>query len=221
MSYPVAEEFVSINGEGRWAGELAHFIRFPGCNLDCSYCDTKWVNEKHFTAKKMTTEEIFSLVRASGVRHVTLTGGEPLLQPRITPLLQALTEIPEVRVEVETNGSVKLAPFMEAAPGVSFTMDYKLPSSGMEARMCADNLLQLRPSDTLKLVCGGRADLERGKALIEEYGLAERVPVLLSPVFGAIEPVEIVEFMKEQKWFAARLQLQLHKFIWPPTQRGV
>ncbi len=221
MNYLIAEEFVSINGEGRWAGALAHFLRFPSCNLNCSYCDTRWVNEKDFTASEMTLEQILDLVRSSGLRHVTVTGGEPLLQKGILPLLQALSALPLLQVEVETNGSIALAPLLRALPAVSFTMDYKLPSSGMEARMHLDNLKHLRAHDALKLVCGSREDLLRGKALVEAYGLAGRLPIFLSPVFGVLDPQEMVEFMKKEGLSMLRLQLQLHKFIWSPTQRGV
>lgn len=221
MTYPLAERFVSINGEGQWAGKLSYFLRFPVCNLRCSYCDTKWVNEKGFTAKNLKLEEILAAVRASGVEQVTVTGGEPLLQPGMGDLLLALSELPGVQVEVETNGSVPLERFQAAAPRVSFTMDYKLPFSGMEERMHLPNLLLLRGRDALKLVCGSRGDLERARELLVEYNLSGRVPVFFSPVYGSLEPAEIVNFFKEAGLSQVRLQLQLHKFIWPPEQRGV
>ena len=221
MNYPIAERFVSINGEGRWAGMLALFLRFPGCNLTCSYCDTLWVNEKACPAEELTLEEIITSIQQAGVRHVTITGGEPLLQPGMEGLLASLSELEGVQVEVETNGSVSLSPFQAAAPKVSFTMDYKMPSSGMEAFMCLPNLALLREGDTLKLVCGSREDLEKARALLCGDEISPSVPVYLSPVFGRLSGAEIVTYMKAHGLVRARLQLQLHKFIWPPEQRGV
>jgi len=221
MTYPVAERFVSINGEGRCAGQLALFLRFPGCNLACSYCDTAWVNEAGAPVENLEVDELLREVENSGVRHLTVTGGEPLLQPNIAALLSALSDLPSIQVEVETNGSVDLEPFMQAAPRVCFTMDYKLPYSGMEAKMHLGNLALLRETDCLKFVCGSRADLQRAKELIEAHQLDARVPVYLSPVFGTITADEMVTFMKEEALVGVRLQLQLHKFIWPPEMRGV
>lgn len=220
MTYPIAECFLSINGEGQRAGELAVFLRFPGCNLACSYCDTAWVNELDCTAEPMETEEILSFVASSGARNVTVTGGEPLLQPGMKELLRDLTGA-GFDVEVETNGSVDLAPFLKSAPGACFTMDYKLPGSGMEAQMHLPNLALLRREDTIKLVCGSREDLLRVKALLETGVISGGARLYISPVFGQISPEEIVAFMKKEKWAEVRLQLQLHKFIWPPELRGV
>lgn len=221
MTYPVAERFVSINGEGKCAGQLALFLRFPGCNLTCSYCDTAWVNEADCPVENFTMDELLREVQTSGVRHLTVTGGEPLLQPDMAALLTALSHLPALQVEVETNGSVDLESFIQLAPRVSFTMDYKLPHSRMEAAMCLGNLALLRESDCLKFVCGSRADLQRAKELMDAYQLDTRVPVYFSPVFGSITGDEIVTFMKKEALVGVRMQLQLHKFIWPPERRGV
>ena len=137
--YPVAETFLSINGEGRLAGELAFFIRFPGCNLRCSYCDTSWANLPDVPKTYLTGEALLERALASGAKNVTLTGGEPLLQPDLEELMELLGRH-GLSVEVETNGAVDLAPFLSLSPRPSFTMDYKLPSSGMEAHMCRSNL---------------------------------------------------------------------------------
>jgi len=220
MTYPIAECFLSINGEGQRAGELAVFLRFSGCNLVCSYCDTAWANDPDCPTEPMETNKILSFVADSGARNVTLTGGEPLLQPGIGELLRALTGA-GLDVEVETNGSIPLEPFRQAAPLVRFTMDYKLPGSGMEAQMHLPNLEQLRGEDTLKLVCGSHEDLLRVKTLLETTTIGTGVRLYISPVFGQITPQEIVEYMKKEKLAGVRLQLQLHKFIWPPEQRGV
>lgn len=221
MTFPLAEHFISINGEGQRAGELALFLRFPGCNLDCGYCDTKWANEKNAKTERLSLEAILALVTGSGLGNVTVTGGEPLLQEHMVTLLTGLTALSGLRVEVETNGSVALEPFLQAAPGASFTMDYKLPSSGMERSMRTENLRLLRPADTLKLVCGSVEDLERARDLLQSGVLGQDVPVYLSPVFGAIDPAQMVEFMKRERLRGVRLQLQLHKCIWAPEERGV
>lgn len=219
-TYPVAEKFLSINGEGVRAGELAVFIRFRGCNLNCGYCDTKWANSEAAPAEYMMTEEIVSYIEASGVDNVTLTGGEPLLQKELYALIAALMENGK-NVEIETNGSISIKELAEKPMRSVFTMDYKLPSSGMEKAMCIDNFRYLSKEDTVKFVSGSMGDLERAYQIIEEYALIGRCHVYFSPVFGSIEPDKIVEFMKQRRLNGARLQLQLHKFIWDPDKKGV
>lgn len=221
MDYRVAEAFVSINGEGQHAGELAIFIRFAGCNLNCNYCDTQWANQPDVECKSMTKEEIIELVQEAGVRNVTLTGGEPLIQPGIRPLLEELGKVPELRIEIETNGSVDISPFAGLQKRPVFTLDYKLPGSGMEADMKPSNYQYLTSEDTVKFVISDRADLERAEAIIEEYHMQKRCGLYFSPVFGRIEPAEIVEYMIEHRLNDVHLQLQMHKFIWNPEQRGV
>ena len=106
--YNVVEKFVSINGESKFAGQLAVFIRFRGCNLNCVYCDTKWANTADAPAEQMTKEEIYDYIKSTGVRNVTLTGGEPLLQKGIQELLEYLAKDKNIRIEIETNGSVDI-----------------------------------------------------------------------------------------------------------------
>ncbi len=214
----LAEKFLSINGEGRFAGELAVFLRFSGCNLACSYCDTMWVNEENCPTFEVSTEEICDDITESGAKRVTITGGEPLLQENLLPFLVELHGL-DVSLEIETNGSVFLKPFLEEAPYVSFTMDYKMPSSNMESAMCLENLSLLRKNDTLKLVCGTMEDLHKAKELIPQ--VKEDVPIYLSPVFSEIKGEDMVEFMVNNKLSRLKLQLQLHKYIWEPERRGV
>lgn len=221
MNYSLAERFVSINGEGQHAGKLAVFLRFPGCNLHCSYCDTFWANEPDCKVELLAQEEILAYVKGTGVHHVTVTGGEPLIRPHMAELLSSLSHLPDVEVEVETNGSVDLSPFLQAAPQVHFTMDYKLPTSGMQAQMHLPNLSLLRETDTVKFVCGSIDDLTRMNEIVDTYFRNSRVSIYLSPVFGKITPADMVDFMKNKAMTQVRLQLQLHKFIWPPEQRGV
>ncbi len=219
--FQVVEQFDSINGEGQRAGELAHFVRFAGCNLRCSFCDTMWANNPDAPYKLLSEEEIYRDIKESGIRNVTLTGGEPLLQKNIGRLLRMLNQDGELAVEIETNGSVDIGPFMEYADNLYFTLDYKLPGSGMEGQMLTENYQYLRPQDTVKFVCGSREDLERALDIIKTYSLIEKCKVYLSPVFGRIEPSEMVDFMLAQGLGNVRLQLQLHKFIWDPDKRGV
>lgn len=218
----VAEKFISINGEGTRAGELAVFVRFVGCNLRCTYCDTMWANEPGCPYEEMTPAQICDYVRSTGISNVTLTGGEPLLQKQMEELIGQLIRECGVRVEIETNGAVDLHPFAQIPEGrPSFTMDYKLPSSGCEDRMITENFSVLQAQDTVKFVSGSREDLERAAEIIEEYGLLDRCYVYFSPVFGKIEPAEIVDFMLENKLNKARIQIQMHKVIWDPNERGV
>ncbi|MCH5267786.1 MAG: putative 7-carboxy-7-deazaguanine synthase QueE [Lachnospiraceae bacterium] len=219
--FHVAEIFESINGEGRFAGELASFVRLKGCNLHCSYCDTAWACTGDASCQVVTEEQICRRVLDSGIRRVTLTGGEPLAHPEIEVLLKRLSEEESLQVEIETNGSIPIRPFRHYKNSPSFTIDYKLPGSGMEEHMCDENFRGITSADTVKFVVSHRADLERAEQVMTEYSLSDRCAVFFSPVFGLIEPVEIVEFLRERCLNGVKLQLQLHKFIWDSQTRGV
>ena len=220
--YRVAEHFASINGESARAGEPAYFVRFTGCNLQCSYCDTAWANSPDASFTPMTAEEILQAIRNSGLRDVTLTGGEPLLQEGMKELLSVLLEEEDLRIEIETNGSVDLQPFTDLnGKRPVFTLDYKLPGSGMENFMNTANYRLLQKEDAVKFVVSDQADLERAAEIIGEYALNERCQVFLSPVFGKIDPETIVQFMLSRRMNGTRLNLQLHKIIWDPDRRGV
>ena len=219
--YKIAEMFSSINGEGTHAGQLAFFIRFTGCNLNCSYCDTKWANVPDAKYTEMTADEILSAVKKSGIKNVTVTGGEPLIQQEIFSLLETLCGDGRY-VEIETNGSADVSAVFKIKDNrPALTMDYKLPASGMESHMRTENFNLLEKKDTVKFVAGSRADLERTLEIIREFGLIEKCSVYISPVFGKIEPAEIVDFMLENKLNGVNVQLQMHKFIWDPNMRGV
>jgi 7-carboxy-7-deazaguanine synthase len=215
----VVERFVSINGEARRAGQLAVFVRFKGCNLNCSYCDTAWANKQDVSFESMTVSEIVDYVLASKVKNVTLTGGEPLLQDNIYTLIQALCD-KKLRVEIETNGAVDIAK-AKAIEGVSVTMDYKAKSSGMESFMLESNYKYLTPIDTVKIVCGSIEDLDGARELILRYGLTEKCAVYISPVFGTLSLPDYVEYMIEHNLNDVNFQLQMHKFIWQPDMKGV
>lgn len=225
-TFRLAEHFVSINGEGRNAGALALFLRFAGCNLRCDWCDTMWANGKDAPFQLLNRSSIVDIaakaIEEYGVRLVTLTGGEPLLQDELPELCRGIASL-GLNTEIETNGAVPLKPFLDRCNKYLnrpvITMDYKLPSSKMEEHMCTENFAQLCDFDTLKLVCASHEDLKRAVEILEEY--KPLCSVFLSPVFGRIDPAEMVEFMKERKLGNVRLQLQLHKFIWDPEMRGV
>ncbi|MBR4763856.1 MAG: putative 7-carboxy-7-deazaguanine synthase QueE [Lachnospiraceae bacterium] len=217
----VAEKFISINGEGVRAGELAVFVRFQGCNLRCHYCDTKWALVQDCPYEEMSPEQIHAYTKNTGIKNVTLTGGEPLLQKDMDRLLAILLADEDLRVEIETNGAVDLKKFCACPGRPVFTMDYKLPSSGYEKSMVLSNFELLSPDDTVKFVSGSTQDLERAYQVIQEYDLLRKCHVYFSPVFGDIEPAEIVSFMMDHKLNEARLQIQMHKVIWDPDKRGV
>lgn len=221
MKYKVVEIFTSINGEGQRAGELALFIRFAGCNLNCNYCDTAWANEVNVEYMEMTEQELVLKIRESGVRNVTLTGGEPLIQEGMKELLESFGSLSDIRIEIETNGSISIEGYRNVPNRPVFTLDYKLPGSGMNAYMNMDNYKYLLPEDTVKFVVSDRNDLNQANRIIKEYKLQGKCGIYLSPVFGRIEPAEIVDYMVEHKMNQVHVQLQMHKFIWNPMQRGV
>ncbi|MBQ8489394.1 MAG: putative 7-carboxy-7-deazaguanine synthase QueE [Pseudobutyrivibrio sp.] len=219
--FNVVEKFVSINGEGQHAGELAVFIRLRGCNLKCSYCDTRWACTEDAKAEEMTETEIVSYVISTGVKRVTLTGGEPLLADNAIDLLEALAAHKDIFVEIETNGSVDIHPFTEIDNPPAFTLDYKLKGSGVENRMLTDNFKYLSSKDTVKFVCSDVSELDRVCEIVDKYRISDKCTALISPVFGRIEPADMVDYLITHKRNDIRLQLQLHKFIWDPNKRGV
>lgn len=200
---------------------MATFIRFAGCNLNCGYCDTAWANDRKVAFDPMTAEEVYAYIKETQVTNVTLTGGEPLLQQDMGELLELLSQDPELYVEIETNGSVLLSKFSDLENPPSFTMDYKLPSSGMERMMALENFDHLTEKDTVKFVSGSMEDLEKARELINKYKLTEKTSIFISPVFGDIELESIVDFMKDNQMNGVNMQVQLHKIIWDPNERGV
>lgn len=218
--YPVAEYFISINGEGPASGYLAAFIRLRGCNLHCNYCDTRWACREDCPVTFMTGRDILDRILTDGASRATITGGEPLLAKGLDQLIDLLGS-QGITVEIETNGSVSILPFCRLKHRPAFTLDYKCPGSGMEDYMLTENYQHLEDRDCVKFVVSDITDLDRAAALIRTYNLDEKCRLFLSPVFGRIPPAEIVEYMKLHRLNTVRLQLQMHKFIWPPDMRGV
>ncbi len=214
----VIEKFVSINGEGLKQGELALFIRFANCNLRCSYCDTKYSFENP-EYKEESIEDIIDFANKSNVKNITITGGEPLIQNDIKELLIKLSDL-GYSLEIETNGSVNIKDFINI-PNVSFTLDYKLPTSLMERFMEAANYEYITKNDSVKFVCGSIDDLNRTLEIMNKYDLINKTNCMISPVFSEIDPKEIVDFMIENNLNGVKLCLQIHKVIWDPNKRGV
>lgn len=216
----VNEIFGSIDGEGIKSGELATFVRFVGCNARCKYCDTAYALTANDGEEK-SIDEILTEVKAIGYKNITLTGGEPLLQKDIDVLIQELLDA-GYKVNIETNGSIDIRKYNDDSR-ITVTMDYKTKSSGAEHLMRLENLENLQDKDVLKFVCY-RDDLESVKQILENYDI--KAYIYLSPVFGEIEPVELVDFLKQCykdgiNTDKMRVQLQLHKIIWNPDERGV
>lgn len=211
----VSEIFLSIQGESSWAGCPCTFVRLTGCPLRCSYCDTEYA----FTGgERLPLSEILVRVDKFGCPLVEVTGGEPLAQPHCHELLQALVSR-GYRVLLETSGTFSI----ESIPRtVHKIVDLKCPSSGEMERNLWANIELLTPHDEIKFVIGTREDYEWAKTVFAQHNLSKRCrAVLFSPVFGKLPATELSRWILEDKLFDVRLQLQLHKYIWPPDARGV
>lgn len=223
MLYNIIEKFISIDGEGPSAGELAVFIRFGGCNLRCSWCDTAYSFDDAPDTETLTKEEIYKFIKESGASNVTITGGEPLIQNGIEELIYYIAQDKNLIIHIETNGSVPVHKLtsIKHLDNVCFVLDYKLPGSNMESSMYCVNYELIEKKDACKFVVASETDLLKALEVIKKYNLIEKCSIFLSPVWGKIHPLAIVEFMKAHNLNKVRLQLQLHKIIWPPETRGV
>ena len=210
----VNEIYQSIQGESTFAGRPCVFVRLTFCDLRCNYCDTEYA---FYEGKKMALNEIVDVVAKFGCPLVEITGGEPLLQKNVLPLMSILCDAGHT-VLLETSGAHDIAPVDERVHRI---MDLKTPGSGEVERNLWSNINHLGPRDEVKFVIGSREDYEWSKEKIERFGLTKRChAVLFSPIFGRIEPQQMVEWMLADR-LDVRFQLQMHKFIWPPAQRGV
>lgn len=210
----VNEIYVSIQGESTWAGERCVFVRLTFCDLRCTYCDTEYA---FYEGKKLAFSQILDAVAAFECPLVEITGGEPLLQKNVLPLMTMLCDAGR-SVLLETSGAHDIS---LVDPRVHRIIDLKTPGSGEVERNRFDNIEHLTTRDEVKFVIGSREDYEWSREQLGRFDLASRVrAVLFSPIFGRIEPRQIVEWILEDK-LPVRFQLQMHKCIWPPTQRGV
>jgi 7-carboxy-7-deazaguanine synthase len=210
----ISEIYLSVQGESTHVGRPCVFVRLTACNLRCAWCDTPYA----FTGgRKQSVADVWRDVEALGVPLVEITGGEPLLQPDVHPLMAGLVER-GYEVLLETGGHMPIA---GVPAGVVRIVDVKCPASGEAARMHWPNLDQLRPRDEVKFVIQDRADFDYAADVIARYELGGRVTaVLLSPVHGVLSPERLVRWTLESR-LPARVQLQAHKYIWPPETRGV
>ena len=209
----INEIFHSVQGESRHAGRPCVFVRLAHCNLRCTWCDTAYAFEEGID---MPVGAILQRVAAYGTGYVLVTGGEPLLQEGVHDLIGELCDR-GFEVAVETGGSLDLAPLDRRAMVV---MDLKCPGSGMCGKNRLENIEMLRRDDEVKFVVADRADYDWSREMIERHRLAGRCGVLLSPVHGALHPRLLAEWILADR-LPVRLQLQIHKFIWPPDARGV
>lgn len=202
----VTETFVSIQGEAEAVGWPTLFIRLTGCPLRCVYCDTQY---SFFGGEWQTVEQLVEVARGSGVRHVCVTGGEPLAQKACLELLQALCDA-GFDVSLETSGALDVTP---VDPRVSRVVDVKTPDSGEERRNRLDNLDALTPRDQVKFVLNSRADYEWARDLVRGRNGGLPCAVLFSPVWGEVAPRDLAEWILADR-LDVRLQVQLHKVLW-------
>jgi 7-carboxy-7-deazaguanine synthase len=216
----VNEIFFSIQGESSSIGLPTIFVRFTGCNLRCTYCDTKY---SYYEGQPDTPQGIMEKIRSYPIKRVCLTGGEPLIQPRSE--MQELLDLlyaEQYEVSIETDGSVDISK-VKLHNKQRFILDMKVPSSGMSEKMDFENLKRIIPErDEIKFVVGNREDYEWSVQLIREHDLDPRkgFRLIFSPIFGEISPRDLVEWILADH-LDARFQVQLHKIIWDPQQRGV
>jgi 7-carboxy-7-deazaguanine synthase len=209
----VNEIFHSLQGESTLAGRPCIFVRLTACDLRCSWCDTEYAFQE---GTKRSVGEVVREVLAIDCDLVEITGGEPLLQPNVHELIARLLEGGR-EVMIETGGHRDIS---SLDPRVRRIVDVKTPSSGESDRVLVENFARLRDTDELKFVVRDRADFDFSLGVIRRHELAGRCPLLFSPVAGELDPADLAAWILESG-VRARLQLQLHKLLWPEAVRGV
>jgi 7-carboxy-7-deazaguanine synthase len=210
----VNEIYLSLQGESSHAGQLCTFVRLTGCHLRCSYCDSAFA---FYKGKRMAVSAVHARVKELGAKRVEITGGEPLLQPAVYPLMDRLLAS-GFTVLLETSGAidVRLVP-----PGVHKIVDLKTPSSGESERNDYRVLESMSAGDELKFVLGTREDYDWSVNVLRERKLAGKsFGILFSTVYGQLSPRQVAEWIIADK-LPVRFQLQMHKYIWSPDARGV
>ncbi len=209
----INEIFLSIQGESLLAGKPTVFVRTAACNLRCTWCDTKY---SFWQGKVMPLEEIVSEVKKHETEYVCLTGGEPLGQKGIYPLMRRLLDEKFI-VSLETNGSFSIK---DVPLDVIKVVDVKCPDSGETESMAWENLDLVRSTDQLKFVVASQKDFEWSNALCQDRKLYEKCPVLFSPAYGLVKPADLAKWILSSK-AKVTMQTQMHKEIWGPNTRGV
>jgi 7-carboxy-7-deazaguanine synthase len=209
----VHEIFHSIQGESSFAGLPCVFVRLSGCNLRCVWCDTAYAFD---AGSPMEIGQVLRRVAAYDCPLVEITGGEPLLQPEVIPLMKELLK-QGYEVLLETGGSL---PIENVPVGVRRIIDVKCPGSGSSDANHWENIDNLRPGDELKFVLAGRTDYEWAVEQIALHNLSGRYPLIFTPVHGELNPGEMAGWVVEDR-LPVRVQVQLHKLLWPNAERGV
>lgn len=210
----INEIYHSIQGESTSAGKPCVFVRMTYCNLRCTHCDTEYA---FYNGKEMSVQQVIEEVKRYNCKLVEITGGEPLVQmDECLELMKKLCDL-DHEVMIETGGSLSIKDIDQR---VKTIMDLKCPSSEMEKKNLYDNLQYLKPTDELKFVIGNREDYDWTVKIINKYNLQGKCEILFSVVFGELEPVELVNWILEDK-LNVRFQLQMHKYIWHPETKGV
>jgi len=212
----ISELFSSIQGESSYAGMPCFFIRLAGCNLNCSYCDTSYAKGRDI-GTKYSLNELVAITEKAVLPLVEITGGEPLVQNGVSELCQKLLDT-GIKVLLETNGTLSIAAIPE---NVIKIMDCKCPSSGESERMDFANFELLSKSDEVKFVIAEREDYEYARKIIGKYELYNKIEnILFSPELSNLSfAAELAKWILEDK-LKVRMQLQMHKFIWDPKERG-
>tara|TARA_B100000941_G_scaffold56537_1_gene36836 strand:- start:8415 stop:9056 length:642 start_codon:yes stop_codon:yes gene_type:complete len=213
MNLKINEIYFSVQGESSFSGLPCIFIRLTYCNLRCTYCDSEY---SFYDGEKMKIDEILKEIKKYSCNLVEVTGGEPLLQKNCVNLLNELIKN-NYDVLLETSGSLSIS---DVPNKVINIIDFKCPSSKMDSKNMWDNINYLKKNDEIKFVVGDRIDYEWTKQKIEEYKLNQICNILISPVYGEIEPKEIVKWILEDN-LKVRFQIQMHKEIWPADKKGV
>ncbi len=209
----IHEIYRSLQGEGTFSGLPCIFIRLTACHLRCSYCDTPHAFQQ---GEPLAMDEVLSRTLKLGDALVEITGGEPLLQPEVLPLMSLLADQGRT-VLLETSGACDIS---SVDPRVRIILDLKTPGSGEVSANLWDNLERLKPTDELKIVVCDRADFDWAVETIRSHRLTEICPVLLAPAFGQVEPADLAAWILETG-LPLRLQMQLHKLLWGAETRGV
>lgn len=209
----INEIFYSIQGETTYVGQPTVFVRTTGCNLRCAYCDTKY---SYYEGSYQSLDQILDKIKSFGARYVCITGGEPLLQKSVLPLMQQLCDL-DYFVSLETSGS-KSIEFVD--PRVKVILDVKTPDSGEPDSFLTSNLTFAKASTEFKFVICSEKDFEWSEFFCRQHDLFQKFEVLYSPSFGQVSETWLAEKILEKK-LTARLQIQLHKYIWSPDTRGV
>ena len=210
----IHEIYRSVQGESTFAGLPCVFVRTAVCSQRCSWCDTPHAFNQ---GERITRAAVREKVLAFDCPLVELTGGEPLLQADVFPLMTELADAGKT-VLLETSGAHDVGP---VDPRVHVILDLKCPDSGECHRNLWSNLDALKPTDQIKFVIASRRDWDWAAAAIRERRLDERFRCLVSAVFGAVAPVELVGWLLESGLQRVRFQLQVHKYVWDPATRGV